>query len=337
MAICPNTYGKLRLSMERKYRNHTFPIMVRDDLPLINETLDAIESADFLVILGGSKTYSLHWTHVIPTTLSIFSDGIERDKNVRFGICLPLGARFDLYTYSPKYLPDISRWAIASSLHELDMNKDGTKYYHDTKTGMLYFNFVNEHVRHTNDTNPCPGNCPMVTIKILHGNLNDADCRSRLYHTVKHGDNRAITIPHNNQHFGATSRHPPPTWGAGPTKPFINRIPVDGDWGLWTQWSSCSKTCGGGQQERTRACDFPRPAHGGHNCHGDVRGQRSCNSLHCPVDGGFSLWSQWSTCMKSSGCQGYKKRMRTCTSPSPDYGGLYCHGSDDEVETCITC
>jgi hypothetical protein len=64
--------------MERKYRNHTFPIMVRDDLPLINETLDAIESADFLVILGGSKTYSLHWTHVIPTTLSIFSDGIER-------------------------------------------------------------------------------------------------------------------------------------------------------------------------------------------------------------------------------------------------------------------
>ncbi|XP_053379314.1 cell surface hyaluronidase-like [Mercenaria mercenaria] len=311
--------------------------MIRDDLPTINETLDAIESADFLVILGGSKTYTLHWTNFIPTPLSIYSDGFERDKNVRFGVCLPMEAKFDLYTYSPKYLPDINHWTKASSLQELDSTKDGTKYYHDTNTGMLYLNFVHERVRHANETNACPGVCPMVTIKILQGNLNDGDCRSRLYHSRRSDNNRAITIPNDTQHFGATMKHPPSNWGAGPTKPFINRIPVNGGWGKWTNWGSCTLTCGGGQQGRTRACDAPRPAHGGLTCQGNTREQRPCNQLHCPVDGGFSQWSRWSTCIKSSGCQGYKKRTRTCTSPSPNYGGLYCHGSDDEVETCLVC
>jgi hypothetical protein len=52
--------------------------MVRDDLPTINETLDALESADFLVILGGNKTYTLHWKSFIPAELTIYGDGLER-------------------------------------------------------------------------------------------------------------------------------------------------------------------------------------------------------------------------------------------------------------------
>ena len=58
---------------------HTFPVMVRDDIPTINETLNMkVRSADFLVILGGSKTYTLHWTHYVPSHVDIYSDGIQK-------------------------------------------------------------------------------------------------------------------------------------------------------------------------------------------------------------------------------------------------------------------
>ena len=34
-------------------------------------------------------------------------------------------------------------------------------------------------------------------------------------------------------------------WGAGPTKPFLNRIPVDRGFGHWAHWTVCTVTCGG--------------------------------------------------------------------------------------------
>lgn len=39
--------------------------------------------------------------------------------------------------------------------------------------------------------------------------------------------------------------------------------PVDGVWGAWTPWSSCSSTCGAGLRQRTRKCDSPPPSNGG--------------------------------------------------------------------------
>lgn len=60
-----------------------------------------------------------------------------RNKNVRFGVCLPQGATFDLYTYAPRYLPTLSRWIEATSLSDLDSTLDGTKYFHDKTTGYI--------------------------------------------------------------------------------------------------------------------------------------------------------------------------------------------------------
>jgi len=41
---------------------------------------------------------------------------------------------------------------------------------------------------------------------------------------------------------------------------------VDGNWGEWEQSTECSKSCGGGTQERTRSCSDPSPEYGGSNC-----------------------------------------------------------------------
>ena len=35
---------------------------------------------------------------------------------------------------------------------------------------------------------------------------------------------------------------------------------------LWSSWSSCAKTCGGGARERRRSCTNPPPFHGGQGC-----------------------------------------------------------------------
>ncbi len=46
---------------------------------------------------------------------------------------------------------------------------------------------------------------------------------------------------------------------------------LDGVWGPWGDYSSCSKTCRRGLQVRYRACI------GGHNCDGEFEDIKYCN------------------------------------------------------------
>ena len=57
--------------------------------------------------------------------------------------------------------------------------------------------------------------------------------------------------------------------------------PISGSWGSWTDWSSCSVTCGGGFQRRTRQCDDPTPCNGGAECPGSDKEVQSCNTKTC--------------------------------------------------------
>ena len=59
---------------------------------------------------------------------------------------------------------------------------------------------------------------------------------------------------------------------------------VNGGWGSWTSWLSCSATCGdGGQQTRQWFCNNPFPSEGGNNCSGNSHQQQTCSSaLPCP-------------------------------------------------------
>lgn len=60
---------------------------------------------------------------------------------------------------------------------------------------------------------------------------------------------------------------------------FLNA--VNGAWGDWTGYQSCSVTCGTGTQTRYRYCNSPHPAHDGLPCTGDDYQVRSCSPGSC--------------------------------------------------------
>ena len=57
---------------------------------------------------------------------------------------------------------------------------------------------------------------------------------------------------------------------------------VDGAWATWTSWGTCTVTCGGGTQTRSRTCTNPAPQYGGANCPGSAGSSQACNTQHCP-------------------------------------------------------
>ncbi|VEN49794.1 unnamed protein product [Callosobruchus maculatus] len=58
-------------------------------------------------------------------------------------------------------------------------------------------------------------------------------------------------------------------------------IPINGGWGEWTGWGSCSRTCGGGITVSERFCDSPKPMNGGSYCTGPNKKYESCNTHDC--------------------------------------------------------
>ena len=60
----------------------------------------------------------------------------------------------------------------------------------------------------------------------------------------------------------------------------MKKTKVDGG---WSEWSECSKQCGGGWKKRS--CTDPAPAHGGADCLIEGYGpgdKESCNTKDCP-------------------------------------------------------
>lgn len=53
------------------------------------------------------------------------------------------------------------------------------------------------------------------------------------------------------------------------------------------------------------------------------------------VDGGWTAWSSWGTCTVSCG-GGSQQKDRTCTNPTPQYGGAQCQGVTFLTQTCNT-
>lgn len=58
---------------------------------------------------------------------------------------------------------------------------------------------------------------------------------------------------------------------------------VNGGWGPWSPWDTCSATCGGGVQNRKRLCNSPLPKYGGKDCVGDGTATQLCNKQACPI------------------------------------------------------
>ena len=58
---------------------------------------------------------------------------------------------------------------------------------------------------------------------------------------------------------------------------------MDGNWGGWRGFGSCSVTCGTGVQNATRRCDYPPPTNGGKDCDGEMQQFRTrlCQQPPC--------------------------------------------------------
>uniref|UniRef100_A0A0N5AHH2 PSI domain-containing protein n=1 Tax=Syphacia muris TaxID=451379 RepID=A0A0N5AHH2_9BILA len=97
-------------------------------------------------------------------------------------------------------------------------------------------------------------------------------------------------------------------------------------WSNWGSWGSCSASCGGGIQSRTRQCI--KVTGQTMDCAGASTEQRNCNPQPCCK---WSEWSAWSGCSVtcgeglsvrhrqcscSQGCQGESMQQQTCSSPS---------------------
>ncbi|XP_078342697.1 uncharacterized protein LOC144628471 isoform X5 [Oculina patagonica] len=153
----------------------------------------------------------------------------------------------------------------------------------------------------------------------------------------------SLTCGGGSQTRMRTCTNPPPS-GGGAACPGsssqtqscnLNGCLVDGGWSNWEAWTSCSQTCGGGTQTRTRSCTNPPPTGGGADCQGNSSQSQSCNANECPVDGGWSNWGAWGSCTLTCG-SGTQTRTRTCTNPPPAIGGADCQGNSSQSQSCNT-
>jgi Spondin-like TSP1 domain len=108
--------------------------------------------------------------------------------------------------------------------------------------------------------------------------------------------------------------------------------PVDCVVSGWSGWSSCSKSCGGGTQTRTRSVTTA-PANNGAACP-VLSETQNCNTHGCPVDCRVSDWSGWSDCSASCG-GGSQSRSRSVLQSAAN-GGASCPTNMSETIACNT-
>ncbi|KAG0722995.1 Thrombospondin-1 [Chionoecetes opilio] len=100
-------------------------------------------------------------------------------------------------------------------------------------------------------------------------------------------------------------------------------------WACWSEWSSCSASCGDGRQVRTRRCvSSQNPFIEAQGCAGNSISQQPCHAHPCPGEEGWGAWSLWSECGGGGGEE--RVRMRQCLSDAPSQ----CRGLDLQRQAC---
>ena len=89
--------------------------------------------------------------------------------------------------------------------------------------------------------------------------------------------------------------------------------PIDCIWGVWSEWSGCSCSCGGGTKRRSRAIEMS-PQNGGAPCQAKDKEVISvCNTMKCDTtceDGYWGAWMDWTQCSATCSAS-YRSRRRS--------------------------
>ncbi|CAK8671655.1 unnamed protein product [Clavelina lepadiformis] len=111
--------------------------------------------------------------------------------------------------------------------------------------------------------------------------------------------------------------------------------PVDCVWGKWSDFGSCSASCDGGTQTRSRSFK-PEATCGGSKCKGPSSESQDCNSQCCPIDCVWDNWEKWSSC--SATCGKASRTRKRWKKTVADCGGKACSGGKVEEEACrLSC
>nr|XP_039269167.1 uncharacterized protein LOC120344144 isoform X1 [Styela clava]XP_039269168.1 uncharacterized protein LOC120344144 isoform X2 [Styela clava] len=101
-------------------------------------------------------------------------------------------------------------------------------------------------------------------------------------------------------------------------------------WEKWTNWSPCTRTCGGGDSLRTRNCAQPGGARGHGDCRGLYLENKTCGQKQCIITR-WQRWSPWSNCSSPCGT-GEQSRNRTCIKDP--LSSDECDGPSEENRKC---
>jgi len=100
---------------------------------------------------------------------------------------------------------------------------------------------------------------------------------------------------------------------------------VNCQWASWNSWQSCSKSCGGGTQKRTRS-KLVVAQNGGNECNGSNNETRSCNTNNCPA----------SLCLTKSGPSSNQPCIFPFTFNDKTYNGCPIDPEDSSERWCST-
>lgn len=155
-------------------------------------------------------------------------------------------------------------------------------------------------------TQPCPVDCQASTWGVW------TQCSSSCGVGV-HSRSRSIIVP--AQHGGVMCA------AVGESRACNDgACPIHCTVSSFGPWSTCSRTCGGGVQGRSRSITT-HAQHGGYTCP-TLKESQPCNEKACPVDCVVTSYSQFTPCSRSCGT-GYKERARAVVTPV-QRGGKAC-------------
>ncbi|XP_008583107.1 PREDICTED: SCO-spondin, partial [Galeopterus variegatus] len=106
---------------------------------------------------------------------------------------------------------------------------------------------------------------------------------------------------------------------------------VPGAWTVWSPWSDCPVSCGGGNQVRTRACLAPAPRHGEPPCQGPNTQTQRCELQPCLGLLEACSWGPWGPCSHSCG-PGLASRSGSCPCLLAQ-ADLTCNGTFLHLDT----